>query len=222
MHNGESFLYEALESVAWQTLEPAEVIVVDDGSTDCSATIAHEFPGVRCLRQENEGVSAARNAGIADAAGDVVAFLDSDDVWLPDKLASQCELLPAPMVIALQRTMLDGLTTAPAWYREESIGERVVCSEPSSWLVPVATLEAVGPFDPAYRRGEDWEWLNRARRMGFESVLCDEVLLLRRLHKTNLSHNTADSRASVMRLLRRSAALNSSATREVAGDTLNG
>ena len=93
-HDRAAVLGRAIESVLAQTLPPREIIVVDDGSTDgTEALLRSAFPQVRCLRQENRGVSAARNAGIAAATGEWLAFLDSDDEWLPGKLAAQREAL---------------------------------------------------------------------------------------------------------------------------------
>ena len=93
-HDRAAVLGRAIESVLAQTLPPREIIVVDDGSTDgTEALLRSAFPQVRCLRQENRGVSVARNAGIAAATGEWLAFLDSDDEWLPGKLAAQREAL---------------------------------------------------------------------------------------------------------------------------------
>jgi len=91
--NGERFLGEAIRSALSQTLPPHEVLVIDDGSTDGSAGLAESFgPPVRVIRQENRGEAAARNHGIEAAEGDWIAFLDSDDVWKPEKLALQAQL----------------------------------------------------------------------------------------------------------------------------------
>ncbi|HDN69265.1 MAG TPA: glycosyltransferase [Gammaproteobacteria bacterium] len=87
-------LVNALQSVFSQSLPPAEVIVVDDGSTDNTREIVHrQFPDARYLFQQNKGVSGARNTGIKAASGDWIALLDSDDHWQPDKLEQHCEQL---------------------------------------------------------------------------------------------------------------------------------
>jgi len=87
-------LVNALQSVFSQSLPPAEVIVVDDGSTDNTREIVHrQFPDARYLFQQNKGVSSARNTGIAAANSDWIALLDSDDHWQPDKLEQHCEQL---------------------------------------------------------------------------------------------------------------------------------
>ena len=91
--NGERLLPEALDSVFRQDYRPIEVIVVDDGSTDGTSLVARSCPEVRYLYQSNQGLGAARNAGIAAACGEFIAFLDADDIWLPRKLSSQMNFL---------------------------------------------------------------------------------------------------------------------------------
>jgi GT2 family glycosyltransferase len=94
VYNGEKTLNRAIDSVLAQTLPPLEVIVVDDGSTDETYRIAASYgPPVRVLRQENRGVSAARNAGVQAAQGEWVAFLDADDYYYPHRLALAAELI---------------------------------------------------------------------------------------------------------------------------------
>lgn len=93
-YNGEEYLRETLESALDQTVPPLEILVVDDGSTDASASIAEAFGDpVRVIRQPNQGESVARNRGIDEARGDWVAFLDADDQWLATKLERQLELV---------------------------------------------------------------------------------------------------------------------------------
>ncbi len=86
-YNAEHFLHKALSSVFGQTIKPAEVIVIDDGSTDSTHQIAKSFGmGTICLRQANAGPAAARNRGMREAQGDLIALLDADDRWVPDFL----------------------------------------------------------------------------------------------------------------------------------------
>ncbi len=88
-YNASAFLGEALESALNQTHRPHEIIVVDDGSTDDSATLAHAYDEVTVISQHNQGESVARNRGIDEATGRWIAFLDADDVWKPSKLERQ-------------------------------------------------------------------------------------------------------------------------------------
>jgi len=95
-HNRAYSLSRALDSVFSQSTLPDEVIVVDDGSNDgTSELIEHKYPLVKTIYQNQQGVSAARNVGIGEAKFDWIAFLDSDDEWLPHKLEKQCETLMA-------------------------------------------------------------------------------------------------------------------------------
>ncbi len=89
VYNGERFLAEALQSIVQQNYQPLEILVVDDGSTDQSATVAQTFPGAQILPQAHGGIASALNHGIRHATGDLFAFLDADDRWLPGKLARQ-------------------------------------------------------------------------------------------------------------------------------------
>jgi glycosyltransferase involved in cell wall biosynthesis len=90
--NGERYLAEALDSVLGQTYRALEVIVVDDGSTDGTPAVVRTFGArVRCVTQPNAGLAAARNRGLAAATAELVAFLDADDLWLPEKIACQME-----------------------------------------------------------------------------------------------------------------------------------
>ncbi len=92
-YNRAHTLGRAIESVMQQTLRAFELIVVDDGSTDNTRELVRSRPGIRYLRQDNQGVSAARNTGIRHATGDWIAFLDSDDEWLLNKLELQNRLI---------------------------------------------------------------------------------------------------------------------------------
>src|SRR4029450_14102924 len=102
-YQGREPLAAAIESVLAQPFELFELLVVDDGSTDGSSEIARTYaerdPRVHYRRQENAGQGAARNAGIGVARGEAVAFLDQDDLWLPNKLARQLPLLDDATVV---------------------------------------------------------------------------------------------------------------------------
>lgn len=97
--NAESFLGEALDSVLGQTARPTEVIVVDDGSTDGTRALVRRYSdAVRLVTQDNGGAARARNVGARQATGEWLAFLDADDVWLPEKLEKQLRLRNAALI----------------------------------------------------------------------------------------------------------------------------
>ncbi len=89
VYNGEHYVAQALESVFNQTYKDLEVIVVDDGSTDGSFAVLSQYAAVRLITQQNLGVAHARNRGVQEAKGELIAFIDQDDVWYPHKVATQ-------------------------------------------------------------------------------------------------------------------------------------
>jgi len=170
-HNAEDTIADALTSVARQTRPPDEVIVVDDGSTDDSLdVIERHAPGARVISQANQGVSRARNAGIAMAQGDLVALLDDDDTWHPTKLARQVEVLARfPMIdlIATSWSRNDPIPTEAAPLRWLTRVDLALMNrfQTSTALVRRELLESVGGFQSALDGVEDWGcWLACARR----------------------------------------------------------
>jgi glycosyltransferase involved in cell wall biosynthesis len=187
--NGERYLEQALDSIAMQTCPPAEIIVVDDGSTDGTAAIAQSGRyDVRYIEQENAGPSVARNTGIGAAAGEFIAFLDADDRWHPRKLERQMAVLrDGPEVAA---------TVAHAeMFAEESSshpgGRPVAVAIPAyisgTLVARRSAFTDVGLFNAALKHADDTEWFLRARAMGHEVVLLPDVLLYRRMHQANMS-----------------------------------
>lgn len=172
--NRASVLPRALDSVLAQSwTESIELIVVDDGSTDGTAElIAQRYPNIRYLYQDNAGVSAARNLGLAAAKGDWIALLDSDDAWLTGKLARQFALL--------EQTGLQICHTEEIWVRNgvrvnqmnkhKKAGGQIfanclpLCAmSPSSIVLQRAVFDRVGVFDPNLPACEDYDlWLRIA------------------------------------------------------------
>jgi glycosyltransferase involved in cell wall biosynthesis len=216
-HNAELFLAQTLESVAQQIAAPAQVIVVDDGSTDNTADIASKFR-VDVIRQPSGGVAAARNAGIRRAAHPWIAFLDADDLWLPKKLARQWEALSACSEAGLafcDLVLFDDAGDRPQTklaaqqnyrrVRRTVIGDRTFRCDPDdvraaivegqfmptvSLVVRRDLLEAVGGFDESMRHSEDWELLLRLVCLT-TAVVVEEPLVRKRLHAENVSGDTA-------------------------------
>ncbi len=169
--NRASLLARALDSVLLQSRPPNEVIVVDDGSSDDTPSLmARRFPGVVYLRQENRGVSAARNHGIRQATSQWLAFLDSDDQWLPHKLERQLALLAAEphwhIIHNDEIWIRRGRRVNPmkkhakqgGWIFAHCLPLCVI--SPSAVMIRRSVLEAVGLFDEALPACEDYDlWL---------------------------------------------------------------
>ena len=207
--NGEAFLREAIESALAQTHPPLEIVVCDDGSTDATPRIARSLPVVY-LRQENAGVSAARNAAIERATGDLLALLDADDIWFPDKLAVQIEALAgdtSAFAICHFRFLLTSPGPPPPWFqRGDPEAPEPGFFAPSCWLLPRRAWERVGPFRPDLRTAEDLDWFARAGDAGIRRVVVPRTLLLRRVHDHNLTGQVPSPQQAWFNTLRASVA----------------
>lgn len=197
--NGEAYLGEALESVFTQTLLPAEVIVVDDGSTDGTRDVIDRFGGrIRYVRQDNRGPAAARNHGIALATGPLLAFLDADDLWLPPKLDRQAQRFAERNDLQVSVTQVRNFWIEELRAEAEAMHDHRLAAAALPGYVPQTMLARrdvfarVGPFDERLRIGEDTDWFLRATDLGTVMELLPEVLVRRRLHRTNLSRSDAE------------------------------
>lgn len=164
-------LRRALLSVFSQTLLPTEVVVIDDGSTDSThVMVRKEFPKASCYRQENYGVSSARNLGILHTTGEWLAFLDSDDEWLPEKLNRQSAVLAANPESRVCHTeelwIRNGIRVNPATkYTKRSGWIFTQClplcaMSPSTIMIHRSVFEDIGLFDTGLPACEDYDlWL---------------------------------------------------------------
>jgi len=170
-HNRAALLPRALDSVLKQTLAPLEVTVVDDGSDDgTEALLARLYPSVLYIKQENRGVSAARNYGIAEARGEWIALLDSDDAWLPGKLEIQRKALqaaPNHRLCHTEEIWIRNGRRVNAMKKHAKSGGRIfrqclpLCViSPSSVLIHRELFEQMGGFDEELPACEDYDlWL---------------------------------------------------------------
>jgi glycosyltransferase involved in cell wall biosynthesis len=201
--NRAAMLLQALGSVAAQRGVDLEVVVVDDGSTDATPAVVTGM-GDRRLRlirhQRPQGVSAARNRGVAEAGGRWVAFLDDDDVWAPEKLASQlaaAERDDRAWAVTGAVSVDDGLRVLAG--EPPLVPERIVAdldrynSVPagaSNVLVRAELLAVTGGFDPRLRHMADWDLWIRLGRAGLPATV-PRPLLAYRLHRANATMDTA-------------------------------
>lgn len=183
VHNGEAYLAEAIDSVLDQSRAPTELIVVDDSSTDGSVSIARKYEQATVVRCEHRSAGEARNEGVRASSGDWLAFLDHDDVWLPDKLEKQADVLKTEpgvdIVLTRQESwFMDGVER-PVWMAPELV-TGVHTGFLPTMLVRRASFDRVGWFwnDAC----EDTEWHFRAMEQGLVMATVPQVLLRRRIH----------------------------------------
>lgn len=204
MFNNAAHVAEAIDSVLAQTYPVLEILAVDDGSTDASAAIADRFgPPVTLVRREHAGQGATRNAGVRRARGDLVAFLDSDDVWLPEKIALQVAVLgedSCDMVFGA----VEQFTHEPgrdASARPLGPAERRGLL-PSALLVRSAAFVRVGAFREDVTFGEFIDWYSRAMEAGLRARAVDEVVVRRRIHAGNAGVRERSSRHEYVKVLK--------------------
>ena len=170
-YNRKNLLKRALHSVSSQTFVPQEIIVVDDGSSDGTKDwVLERFPYVRYIYQDNSGVSSARNAGIKEAKGLWIAFLDSDDEWMPDKLEKQERVINDSKEAWLCHTnevWVRNNVRVNQMKKHQKYGGYIfencldICRiSPSSVLIKKEVFEMVGLFDESLKVCEDYDlWL---------------------------------------------------------------
>lgn len=207
LHNGERYLAEAIDSVLAQTHEPLELIVVDDGSTDGSGRVAREYgSALRYVYQVNAGQSAARNRGVDLARGGLLAFLDDDDYWSPDKLPRQVAALrndPAlEAVFGHVRQFMSTDLSPEAARRNRFHAEIMPGYVPGAMLIRREAFDRVGRFDPSLRIGEFVDWHARATDLGLRSMLLPDIVLHRRVHEDNTGIRLRAEQVQYVRLLK--------------------
>jgi glycosyltransferase involved in cell wall biosynthesis len=196
VRDGGRYLGEAIASVLAQSAAPLEVIVVDDGSIDGSAEVARSFGRpVRCLVQPPLGIAAAVNRGVHAASGQLLAWLDADDLWTCDKLALQLAALRA-------RPGRDAVFGHLANFDEAGRpGPAIPGYSRGTMLISREAFDRVGPFTD-WQLGEFVEWYARAVDAGLETAMLPDVVLRRRVHAANLGVRLRDDRDEYARVLK--------------------
>jgi glycosyltransferase involved in cell wall biosynthesis len=190
VRDGEAFVTAAIESVCRQSIDDIEVIVVDDGSTDASFAVAAGHPDARtrAVRQAASGASAARNHGARLARGEWLAFLDADDLWVPEKLSLQLEAVSTTPAATMafghvQEFISPEFAVAGT---QQAIPRLLPGYSVVTLLLRRRDFAATGGFDERLMTGEFADWYDRGRTAGFEPLLLSDTLALRRIHAGNL------------------------------------
>ena len=212
MFNAEGFVDDALDSIAAQRYEAIDVVIVDDGSTDRSASLVaarcRQDPRLRLLELgQNRGPAAARNRALAAARGEVITFLDADDLMTEDRLTFQVDYLAAhaevDVVVGTEVLSIAPGVEPPAWVRlPRPPAARYL---QMSMMARRHVFERVGPFDESFRISSDSEWAYRADCAGVQTARVDRPFLVRRIHGANLTYRTAEMRQAMGRGLLKTA-----------------
>ncbi len=211
-HNAERYIGSAIESVLNQTVANVELIVVNDGSTDATESRIQEFsdPRVRCITQINQGPSAARNAGLTHCTGKYVAFLDADDIWLPQRLQRQLDTIAREGVQAVFSWIgvIDENGTpvedSPLleWFNRECPTQaemirnfffmgNFLCA--SAGLIETELLNSVGGFCLTAIQAQDFHmWIKLAKKTRI-AVLPEPLVRYRVLRDSSITHDSANA-----------------------------
>lgn len=200
-HNGDRFIAAAVESVLGQTYQNFEIIVVDDGSTDRTATVLKPyFDRIRYVRQTNQGVAIARNRGVQLSRGELIAFLDQDDTFLPDKLSLQVGCFEASPRLGIVHS---------GWNITNSCDEIVSSVQPwqglpvldliawiewkpvflGAMLFQKAWLERAALFNARFEQTNDVDLVLRLALLGCEADWIKQATVNYRQHENNTSNN---------------------------------
>lgn len=192
VYNCRKYIGAAIESVLAQTFQDFDIIVVDDGSLDETASIVKKYPRVLYIYQTHQGVAAARNRAIKEAKSDWISFLDADDLMVPEKLEKQVAYMeknPECKIVFCKyknftELKLDEMTSSQRRLIEKTLNPRRLAGA----LIHIDLFQKWGGFDTKLNVYENMEWLTGLRSGGVDlGHRIEEVLYLRRIHAENMS-----------------------------------
>ncbi|MBD1828744.1 glycosyltransferase [Microcoleus vaginatus GB1-A2] len=208
-YNGDRYIAQAVESALSQTFTDLEIIVIDDASTDRTHQVLQPyFDKIRYVYQENRGVAAARNRGIQEAKGEVIAFLDQDDFFLPDKLAAQVALFrqqPSLGIVnsgwRLVNEQGDAISDIKPWlyFPKLDLETWIVHMPvlPSAMMFARQWLELAGGFNSEFDSVDDSDLVIRLAVLGCQAAWLPQVTVCYRQHDQNVSIKKAQKQANL-------------------------
>jgi len=207
LYNGAKYIEDALSSIRDQPIPVAEILVIDDGSTDTGPEVARAHPSQpKVIRKDNAGPSAARNFGIRQAASPFLAFLDQDDLWRPEKLELQCQaFLDDPALMACFGSV-DYFWEDPACdearaFRDHPRTNAVHGYVTTTLLVRREVYDIVGFYDETLAHADSIAWCAALRDMGVAHRMLDAVVLDHRMHANNLTRRRERGASEILSVL---------------------
>jgi glycosyltransferase involved in cell wall biosynthesis len=210
VYNAERYVAAALDSVLSQTLPPNEIIVVDDGSTDGTPDVLRTYARqIRIIHQEHHGVARALNLAVAAATGDALAFLDADDLWLPEKIRIQTATLSANHELEAVFGMIRQFASPDLDPQE--VRRYVISDDPqpgiskNTLLIRRNAFDRIGYFSEEFSATDFVDWYARASALGLRSQMLPDVVALRRHHPGNMGRRLRSTQQNeTLQVLKRS------------------
>jgi len=193
--NSDLYVGGCLDSILAQTVQPQEIILVDKSSSMATADVARQYGDrVRLYRQKSNGLAAARNEALDYCSAPYISFLDADDIWLPEKLEKQLNILEREPDINLVSCLLQKI-------EDGQLSESFEALTPSGCLFRKSVFEKHGKFSPQYTIASDHSWFFTSKRQHIRMHIIQEVLLHKHIHDRNLSLNAVQYRKEIMHML---------------------
>lgn len=207
IYNSGRYLAEAIDSVLAQLYDPLEILVVDDGSSDCGPALASGYgPPVKVIPIPHRGHPAARNAGVAESAGEFLGFLDADDLWTASKLSLQLEAFAVNPALDAAFGHMQNFISPELSLEEQA---RIKCNSTAlpgllqgSMLIRRKAFDRVGPFPEGQQMGDFLDWYGRATLANLRMCVLPETLVRRRIHLTNFQRTHKHLRKQNLRVLK--------------------
>lgn len=205
-YNGERFLRDAIASVESQRYPALEIIVIDDGSTDGTPDLVETLDTeLRYYRQPNAGPAAARNRGIQEASGDLIAFLDVDDLWPDGSLHTLVQALGSDPQLQVVHGYAQVMQLCESSGRFDYVGnpEEAYPYYIGAGLYRKSAFESVGLFDPELRFAEDTDWYSRAKDQNTRIERLNDVTLMVRRHGGNMTSGRTAAELTPIRMVKK-------------------
>ena len=205
-YNAGRYIGEALQSVLDQTIIPSEIIVIDDGSTDETERVVAAFDTIRYYKQFNQGTAKALNHGIEKSTGDILMFLDADDVCMPSRIALQLKAFSeSPTTDMVFGGMVQFISPDLPDDEKEKIDfnpEPMVGIHKSSWAIKRSSFLKVGFFKGTFALEEFVDWYVLSKEMNLKEMILTDILARRRIHSTNSMRVNKDLRLGYPKILK--------------------
>ncbi len=198
------FLSRALESIRQQSRPVDEIVmIISDATPQSLFSVIGGFGLEIVERQSEPGLAAARNLGVVRSSGEVITFLDADDVWTARKTEIQADCLNRQLQIVVgQLRRFRDPAFAGGDFPAGFFSRKHPAMTPGGMMISRREFQRIGPLNTRYRLACDHEWFVRMRQSGIGVHLMDDVILEKRIHSENLSHDTAAYRKEIMDMVR--------------------